>query len=185
MREVKNKYCNVFFFRNGTYTVSKPLEIFLSVDGGFISKNVFQQDFNLSYVCTMQYNRIISDILKYLKYLAVDRTTPVKEGSQPTCSLPYYFETIISNEKCTKIIYNSLNEANMLFLLQFQSGTLNCLHLDLLTYVYMMFIKFVLKLLLILRYNGYSIEFSIKFFLSIFILFTKPFPYFELYYMYY
>ena len=60
----------------------------------------------------------------------------------------------------------------MLFLLPFQSGTRNCLHLDLLTYsfVYMMFLKFVLKLLLILQYNCYSIELSIEFFLSNFIL---------------
>ena len=57
----------------------------------------------------------------------------------------------------------------MLFLFQFQSGTRNCLHLDLQTYVYMMFLKFVLKRLLILQYNGYSIELFIEFYLSIFI----------------
>ena len=110
MRELKNKYCNapvwynsnlkignkcVFFqkwYLNGVKTIGD----FISVDGGLISKTVFQQNFNLSYVCTMQYNSIISVISKYLKYLAVDRTTPMK-GSQPTCSLPYYFETIIPN----------------------------------------------------------------------------------------
>ena len=56
----------------------------------------------------MQYSGIISVISKYLKYLAVDRTTLMK-GSLPTCSLPYYFETIILNEKCTKRICDSLN----------------------------------------------------------------------------
>ena len=124
---------------------------FISVDGGFISKTVFQQNFNLSYVCTMQYNSIISVISKYLKNLAVDQTTLMK-GLLPTCSLRYNFENIITNEKCTKIIYNSLNK-KMLFLLQFQSRTLNCLHLDFQTYVYMMFLKFVLKQLLILQHQ--------------------------------
>ena len=73
----------------------------------------FQPDFNLPYVCTMQYNSIISVILKYLKYLAIDRTILMK-GSLPTCSLPYYFETIIPNEKCTKIIHYSLNKTNVI-----------------------------------------------------------------------
>ena len=55
----------------------------------------------------------------------------------------------------------------MIFLLQFQNGTLNYLYLDPLTHVYMMFLKFVFKILLILKFNGYNIEFSTEFFLSI------------------
>ena len=57
---------------------------------------VFQQDFNILYVCAMQYSGIISVISKYLKYLAVDRTTLM-------------FEAIILNEKCTKTLCDSLN----------------------------------------------------------------------------
>ena len=78
----------------------------------YIKKN-FQQDFNLPYVCALQYNSIISVISKYLKYLAVDRTTLMK-GSLPTSSLPYHFETMIQNEKCTKLIYDSLNKTNII-----------------------------------------------------------------------
>ena len=43
----------VYFYRNGTKMVSKPGPS-LTVDGAFISKIVFQQDFNSPYVCTMQ-----------------------------------------------------------------------------------------------------------------------------------
>ena len=46
----------------------------------------------------------------------------------------------------------------MLFLFQFQSGTLNYLYLH------------HIKLLFIIQYNGYSIKYCIEFFMSIFIL---------------
>ena len=77
--------------------VSKQLEIFYQMMVYLYKKRpVFQQDFNLLYVCAMQYSGIISVISKYLKYLAVDRTTLM-------------FEAIILNEKCTKTLCDSLN----------------------------------------------------------------------------
>ena len=36
------------------------------------------------------------------------------KGSLPNSSLPYHFETIIQNEKCTKLIYDSLNKTNVI-----------------------------------------------------------------------
>ena len=70
-------------YQNGDKTIGYSI----SVDGGFISKNVIYQDSNLIYVSTMQFNSLISVILKYLKYSAVDRTIPMK-GSPTTCCLP-------------------------------------------------------------------------------------------------
>ena len=117
MRKVKNKYCNASVWFNSNIKIDnkcafsqklyqngvKSIGDFILVDGGFISKTVFKQDFNLSYVCIMQYNSIISAISKYFKYLAVDQTIPMN-SSLPTCCLPYYCENIIPNEKCTKNI---------------------------------------------------------------------------------
>ena len=48
-----------------------------------------------------------------MKCISVDRSTFTK-GLLPTCSLPYYFENIVPNEKCTKIIYNSVNKTNVI-----------------------------------------------------------------------
>ena len=63
----------------------------------------------------MQYNSIISVISKYLKYKLAEDQTTIMKGSLPTYRLSYYFETIIPDEKCTKIIYDSLNIANSYF----------------------------------------------------------------------
>lgn len=58
----------------------------------------------------------------------------------------------------------------MLSLLQIQNGRQSFPHLELLIYVYMMPLKSVLKRQLILQYNGYSLESSVGFFLSVIIL---------------
>ena len=124
---INNKYCNIpiwfnsnikidkkdVFFKTWYQKGVKTIGDFLSADGSCLSKNVFQQNFNLQHVCTMQYNSIISAISRYLKCISVDRSTFTK-GLLPTCSLPYYFENIVPNEKCTKIIYNSINKTNVI-----------------------------------------------------------------------
>ena len=114
----------------------------------------------------MQYNSIISAISRYLKCISVDRST-FTIGLLPTCSLPYYFENIVPNEKCTKIIYNSINKTNVIPTSIPKWKTVSFPHLELLIYVYMMPLKSVLQRQLILQYNGYSLESSIGFFLSV------------------
>ena len=55
----------------------------------------------------MQYNCITAAILKYLKFLNVDRTF-VK--LLPNVCIPIYFQGVLPFEKCTINIYKLLND---------------------------------------------------------------------------
>ena len=55
----------------------------------------------------MQYNSITTAILKYLRFLHVDRTF-VK--LLPNACIPIYFQGVLPFEKCTINIYKLLND---------------------------------------------------------------------------
>ena len=88
MRESKNKYCiapvwfnsNIkigdicVFLQEWYYHSVKTIEDFIYQLILDLNQNYFQQHFQLSYVCTIEYSSIINVILKYMKYFAVDQT---------------------------------------------------------------------------------------------------------------
>lgn len=55
----------------------------------------------------MQYNSITKSIFKYLKLLSIDRSS-VKRIPNPCMQV--FLQPVLILEKCTKIIYNYLNE---------------------------------------------------------------------------
>ena len=55
----------------------------------------------------MQYNSITTAILKYLRFLHVDRTF-VK--LLPNACIPIFFQGVLPFEKCTRNIYKLLND---------------------------------------------------------------------------
>ena len=55
----------------------------------------------------MQYNSVISAISNFMKTMSIKRNC-VKIVCKPI--IPFYFESIILHEKCTKVIYRLLNE---------------------------------------------------------------------------
>ena len=55
----------------------------------------------------MQYNSVISVISKCFKNMAIKRTI-LNKSCLPY--LPFYYEYIFSNTKCSKIIYNVINK---------------------------------------------------------------------------
>ena len=124
-KQVKNFFCSIPVWYNSNIKVSeksvffkewyqngvKNIGDFMSNDCVFLSKEVFQQTFNIPYVCVMKYNSMICAISKYLKLMSVDKTNTIKECSP---YLPFYYVNILLNEKCTKPIYNSLNSNDII-----------------------------------------------------------------------
>lgn len=80
---------------------------FLDEDCNLLVFDVFKRIHNLKDICIMQYNSITTSILKCLKLLSIDRTS-VKRIPNPC--MPVFLQPVLISEKCTKIIYNYLNE---------------------------------------------------------------------------
>lgn len=55
----------------------------------------------------MQNDSIITSIFKYLKLLSIDRS-PIKRNPNPCMSV--FLQPVLISDKCTKFIYNHLNE---------------------------------------------------------------------------
>lgn len=91
--------------------VLKILMIFFyKMMASFLSKIMFQQRFNISGIYVMQYNSIITAISSFLKCMSLNKNV-VESRCGPY--LPFYFENILLNEKCTKVIYNCINKNNI------------------------------------------------------------------------
>ena len=58
--------------------------------------------FHLSHIPPMQYNSIISAISKCVSFLSIDRSSLNRDYSP---FMPYYFESILLEDKITKYIY--------------------------------------------------------------------------------
>ncbi|XP_055995578.1 uncharacterized protein LOC130046786 [Ostrea edulis] len=84
---------------------------FLDEDGNFLLLQDFSQKFRLANVCTMQYNSITSTISKFLKTLSVKRSD-VKKNCTPF--IPFYFEFILLNDKCSKVLYDMINSNDLI-----------------------------------------------------------------------
>ena len=54
----------------------------------------------------MQYNSVVTSISKYLREMSIDRF--LEKINFDTC-MPFFSETLLCNEKCTKILYSVLN----------------------------------------------------------------------------
>ena len=80
----------------------KVVNDFLDENGLFLSRELFKNKFNITNVCTMQYNSIISAIAKFLKNSCFSR-------EEYCCvygpGIPLYYEPLLFYKKCTKIIY--------------------------------------------------------------------------------
>jgi exonuclease III len=94
------------FIKNWYQHGVKIVGDFLSDDNSFLSKYMFEQKFHISDISVMQYNSVISALSKCFKVLKIERTCILK-----TCFpyLPFYFENILPNVRCTNIIYNCIN----------------------------------------------------------------------------
>lgn len=86
----------------------------------------------------MQYNSIITAISSFLKCMSLNKNV-VESRCGPY--LPFYFENILLNEKCTKVIYNCIKENNIV-----PTGMKSCLHMDLIIYVYKMCLQVCFKI---------------------------------------
>lgn len=101
---------NSVFYKKWYQNGVKNVGDFLSNEGNFLTKNMFQQKFNISRICIMQYNSIITAISSFLKCMSLNKNV-VESRYGPY--LPFYFENILLNEKCTKVIYNCINKNNI------------------------------------------------------------------------
>jgi hypothetical protein len=84
----------------------KIIADFLSDDCTLLPRSVFQQKFNLPNINVMQYNSVICAISKCLKSLKFENTCSIKDCFP---YLPFYFECILKNVKCTNTIYKYIN----------------------------------------------------------------------------
>ena len=85
----------------------KVLQDFFDEDCNLLVFEAFKCTYNLRNICIMQYNSITTAILKYLRFLHVDRTF-VKLLPNPC--IPIFFQGVIPFEKCTRNIYKLLND---------------------------------------------------------------------------
>ena len=70
-------------------------------ENGLLSKELFKNIFNITYVCNIQYNSVISAIAKFLK-------SSSKFSREEYCcvydsGIPLYYEPLLFYKKCTKI----------------------------------------------------------------------------------
>ena len=72
-------------------------------NGLFLSKELFKNKFNITNVCTVQYNSIISAIAKFLKKISREEYCCVYGPG-----IPLYYEPLLLYKKCTKIIYKNI-----------------------------------------------------------------------------
>jgi hypothetical protein len=86
----------------------KIIADFLDEDGHSLLQQDFSQKFRLNNICTMQYNSIISSISKFLNAMSVKRSDVKKMFS----IYSFYFEPILLNKKCSKVLYDTMNNNN-------------------------------------------------------------------------
>lgn len=92
-----------YWYEKGVETVND----FLDDNGTLLPKEMFENKFNISLICTMQYNSIISAIAKFLRLLSF-----TKEMYCYTIGpiIPLYYEPLFFyKKKCTNIIYKNIN----------------------------------------------------------------------------
>lgn len=73
----------------------------------FLSKEMFENKFNINHVCTMQYNNVISFVEKCLRLSSF-----TKELYCYTIDpiIPLYYEPLFFyKKKCTNFIYKNIN----------------------------------------------------------------------------
>ena len=118
---VKNNFQNIPVWYNSNIKISgKPVFIkewyekgikivqdFFDSDCNVLTLEKFQRLYNLQGVCVMKYNSIISAMSTYLRSISIDRHS-IKQNINPC--MPVFFEPVLLHEKCSKIIYNILNE---------------------------------------------------------------------------
>lgn len=102
--KVANK---TIFYKSWYKSGVKVVQDFLDEDCNVSGFDVFKRIYNLNDICIMQYNSITTSIFKYLKLLSIDRSS-VKRIPNPC--MPVFLQPVLISEKCTKIIYNYLNE---------------------------------------------------------------------------
>ena len=83
----------------------KVVNDFLDENGLFLSQELFKNKFNITNVCTMQYNSIISAIAKFLKKILVflERNTVVFMVQVYLCTMNHCFFTKNVQKLFTKI----------------------------------------------------------------------------------
>lgn len=64
---------NSVFYKKWYQNGVKNVGDFLSNEGNFLTKNMFQQKFNISRICIMQYNSIITAISSFLKCMSLNK----------------------------------------------------------------------------------------------------------------
>ena len=101
---IANKYV---FIKAWYKTGVKVIQDFYDENCNFLDIEEFKCKYSLKVLCTMQYNSVKTAIFKFFKMSNIDRTS-VKRNPNPC--IPFFFQTVIPHEKCTKIIYNVLNE---------------------------------------------------------------------------
>ena len=84
-------------YLNGAITIGD----FLNKNGIILLRKDFMERFHLSHIPPMQYNSIISAIIKYMSSLSIDRSSLNRDYSP---FMPYYFESILLKDKITKYI---------------------------------------------------------------------------------
>ena len=105
----------------------KIVSDFLNNDGTFLSQHDFEKQFSLTNICTMQFYSVISAISKFLKTMSVNRSDVSKDFSP---FIPFYFEYILLNEKCSKVLYQLINSKDIVPKAIQKWNTELSLHLD-------------------------------------------------------
>lgn len=137
----------------------KIVSDFLNNDGTFLSQHDFEKQFSLTNIFTMQFNSVISAISKFFKTMSVNRSDLSKDFSP---FIPFYFGYILLNEKCSKVLCQLINSKDIVPKAIQKWNTELSLYLEMI--LWKIFLKFVLRQLLILQYNGYNTEFFTEFF---------------------
>ena len=118
-RNIKKQFLNIGVWYNSDITVNnhyvftevwyqKGIRVFgyfLDKNGCFLKYYSFFLRFCLLqenvHVHIMQYNSVVTSITKYLRAMSIDRFLDTY--------MPFYYETLLCNDKCKKILYSVLN----------------------------------------------------------------------------